>query len=256
MPTDPKYNITTDKELLRFGADVINLEDRSTETYETDDFVDFVRFVKPLGYGTTFYSATGAHHLRGIGAPGEARNNDPIASVNLTTHPRLKTLIEINGKPQGLDAMEVILRKLKTNLDTDGIALLDNLADFKVAKVQKIERKKERNGNYKFNVSRESAGSGDFAPPETVKFRLPLFNGLPDTTAIPMEFRFEFTDRGDGVALHFTFENLNLDEVLLEARKAALGEALRGAEIAAFWGDVERRLDTNAWMYHRNAVER
>jgi hypothetical protein len=252
---DPKYAITTDKERLIIGADVIQLKDQSSETFNTDYFSDFVRFITKVksNNDTVFYNERGAILMPAVFE--DPRHTNPLAKVTIATHPRLEALLNVNGKSMGLDTIENLLRRLKGNLNPDGLELLNNVADFKVAKVQKIERKKERNGNYKFNVSRESAGSGDFIPPETVRFRVPIFQGLVETVTIEMEFRFEFKDTGDSVRLEFTLENLNIDEVILEARKTALWKSLNEAGVTAYWGGLVKNLQTDAWQYQRNAVE-
>lgn len=251
---EPKLSVSTTQERLVLGADVIKLEDKSTETYVTDNFADFVRFAKQRTEDTViFYNATGAVQVGQMFK--DPRHNPVVAMVGMRAHPRLQTLLDVNGKPLQLETFEVLLRKLKANLSQDGLLVLDKVLDFRVAKVQKIERKKERNGNYRNVVSRESAGTDDFIPPEVLKFSVPLFQGEIVPVTVSFDFRFDFKDRGDSVETFFTLENLNIEEELLDARKEAIGGSLTEAGFTAFWGRRDTAMDTDAWKYLRNPVE-
>lgn len=251
---EPKLAVSTTQERLVLGADIIKLEDWSGEMYITDNFADFVRFAKPRASETTiFYNATGAVQVGQMFQ--DARRNRIQATLNMKAHPRLQTLLDVNGKPQALEAFEVLLRKLKTNLNPDGLLVLDKILDFRVAKIQKIERKKERNGNYRNVVSRESAGTDDFIPPETMKFTVPLFQGEAVPVTVTFDFRFDFKEERDTVATFFTLENLNIEEELLEARKSTIGGSVEAEGFTAYWGRREVNFDTDAWKYQRNPVE-
>lgn len=252
---ESKLTVSTTQERLTLGADVIKLDDQSRETYHTDDFKEFVKFAKANASegSLVIYNDEQATMVGPLFK--DARNNGPKAVVVMKTHPRLEEILKINGKDLSLQAVETLLRKLKKNLVPDGLLLLDRVCDFKVAKVQKIERKKERNGNYRFLATRESAGTDDFTPPETVKFDVPLFEGMEEKVSVVMDFRFEYTDRADGVTLSFTFENLNIEEELLEARKMVLGDALSSTGITALWGSHQILLGTNNWSFQRNPAD-
>lgn len=261
---DPKLSVSTNNELLKLGNDVIELTDASTAAYHTDDLMQFVEFCKGQLTGTApcapnnyalFYK-TDSVYLYHQNVFINPRSYDPLAICSMAAHPRLSMLVRANGSPMDVEDFEVLLRKLRANMGQPGLEILDNIRDLSVAKVQKVERKKNRStGDYHYLVSRQSAGEGDYAPPETVKFSVPVFLGVESPRSLEFDFSFDPKQKDDGVALIFSIENINLGEDLDAARRSVLAEVLSPLLIPSYWGELKRDIKTDAWSKKINGPQ-
>lgn len=255
---DPKLSVSTDKELLKLGNDVIELADESTAAYHTDDIMQFIEFCKGKVVGgdyALFYgvSSVSLYHQHVFVNP---RIHDPIAICSMAEHPRLSMLVRANGSPMDVEDFEVLLRRLRANMGQPGLEILDKIRDLSVAKVQKVERKKNRaTGDYHYLVSRQSAGEGDYVPPETVKFSVPIFLGVESPRSLEFDFSFDPKQKDDGVALIFSIENINLGEDLDAARRSVLAEVLSPLSIPSYWGELKRDIKTDAWSKKINGPQ-
>lgn len=252
---EPKLSVSTDKELLRIGADVVDLRDESTATYHTEDLGEFIRFAgdKSATEHVIFYSAE-LVSLFAAEVFAKPREYDAVAVCKMAVHPRLAILLKANGRKMDADDFETLMRQLKRNLDGKGLELLDNINNLTVSKATKIERKKDRGGNYRYSVSRESAGTEDFQPPESLAFKVPLFVGVESPRPLEFDFRFDFTQKDGDVALFFTIECLNLTEDLIYARASVLAEALAALEIKSLRGTLERKIRDDSWSKKINGI--
>jgi hypothetical protein len=256
---EPKLSVSTDKELLRIGADVVDLQDASTATYKTDDLGEFLRFAgimdtTPESSLVIFYNAEQVQLFDSL-VMVQPRLFDPMALCKMARHPRLEALTAINGKTMDADEFEALIRKLRKNLGSKGLELLDNLSNLTVSKATKVERKKDKRGNYTYLVSRESNGAEDFAPPETLTFSVPLFIGVEEAKPLEFDFRFDFKQKDGDVALMFTLESLNLREDLIHASAEVLQDALSVLEgVKSYRGELSRKIETDAWSKKINGI--
>ena len=245
---------------LLVGRAFVELNDCSEQKFETTDLGDFCKYlstkqatVDPIDKDQPVveYNEDGLHAYESQFSI-DPRNVAPFASCYLKTAPRLERLIQKNGRWMSREELETLLRGLKDNLSTVGLELLDNVMDFSVSKVTKIKRTKTPKGNHNFSVSRDSAGSDDFTPPEFLIFKVPVFTMVKDVTeaSLKFDFSFDFSDRGDGnVDLKFKLENLNLDDDLFNARRDILKTEVDKLGIQSFWGNRIKILQTDEWKY-------
>jgi len=245
---------------LLVGRAFVELHDFSKQNFETMDLGDFCKYLTTASATVDStdkdqpvieYDETG---LRAYESQFEIdpRNDVPFATCFLSTAPRLERLISKNGRWMSREELETLLRSLKENLFPTGLELLDNVMDFSVSKVTKIKRTKTPKGNYNFSISRESAGSDDFVPPEALMFQVPVFTMLKDVTEaqIKFDFTFDYNDCGDGnVNLKFKLENLNLDDDLFNARRDIIKAYVDKIGIQSFWGSRHIVAKTDEWKY-------
>lgn len=256
MNTEIQSIQLADKEqVLRFGADFIKLSDATAQEFVTTDIEDFLSYVQSFGKneGSVIEYNEGSVKYWAHKMPGNPRDSKPIATCKLTSSARLQTIQSANGKEISRDTLEQLLRKLMDNLDTAGRDLLDNVMDFNVSKVTKIKRSKQPNGNYHYSVSKESAGSDDFAPPKKLSFTIPVFDGIETDYKFTFDFGFDYSEIAGEVALKFKLENLNLDEAIFKARKEIIKKFLESvSEIPAYWGQRTIHVATDEWSFKRN----
>lgn len=256
---DPKLSVSTDNELLRIGADIVQLNDASSTTYKTDDLGEFIRYAANFsGPGSVpllvYYNATEVHLYRSF-VLNDPRSNDPMAICTMNYHPRLKALMDVNGKKHDADDFETLLRKLRRNMDERGKELFDNLTNLSLAKTTKVDRKKDGKGNYTYIVSRESSGKEDFTPPDAVSFSVPFFIGVTEEKELEFDFRFDFQQKDGDVNLQFTLESLNITEDLIHSSAEVLANALAVLDgVPCYRGTLSRKIADDSWSKKINGI--
>lgn len=250
--------LAENEQTLRLGADVIRLNDFTSQEFVTTDIEDFLSYIKgdvQSPDAVIEYNQNAVQHWHSR-TPVSPRDEKPLATCKLTSSTRLRAIEAVNGKTIGRDELEQFLRRLIDNLDVPGRDLLDNVMDFNVSKVTKIKRSKQSNGNYHYSVTKESAGADDFVPPKKLSFTVPVFDGIDTDYKFTFEFGFDYVEAGGEVALRFKLENLNLDEAIFKARKEIIKKYLESvAEIPAYWGSRVVHLATDEWSIKKNDVK-
>lgn len=258
-----KLTINAAGEKLLLGSDYIQLKDESQQALHTDDLPTFLEFAESQanydehgnpadGYAITFNEDEATLHS---GWKTSARENRNLATCKFKESPYLSLLSNVNGKNISLKALSDLMKALREFSGTNEHDLLSNLSDFKVNKVLKINRMKGPNGDLAFSVVRESAGVNDFIPPNTLKFNVPVIDGLTDTVVFEFDFSFDFEQVQDQVELQFKLQNWSLPIRIAQAKKMViLSYMTKVKDIPAFWGRRDIKLATNEWAYKTNGI--
>lgn len=237
------FNIQNPGAVTQIGSELIGLENRSTETLRTDDPEQFVGFF--LGFGGGFVppldSDTPVHLLHplqfrvmafalpegikawAMGNP--SRYKAPLCELDLKIHPRLQRILrDINRQDLTPKEATANLRSLRDNMDQAGLAVYMKSRDFKVSIKTTLAEKREASGAHSIQMSVDGKLEDEWNPPETVKFKVPLFERIPLTVELELDFSVIIREKdGDRPAqAFFRFESLNLEEDLLAARRAVL----------------------------------
>lgn len=255
LPNVVLANQETNKLLI--GRAFVELNDFSEQKFSTTDLNDFCKYVKAsIGPNEKVprpvieYDETGLRAFRNLFSV-DPRNDNAFAYCRLSTAPRLERLIQKNGNWMPRGDLETLLQGLKENLSTAGLELLDNIKNFSLSKITKVKRQKQKNGDYSWSVTRESAGTDDFVPPDALIFEVPIFSMIGvSKEQIKFDFNFDYTECSDGnIELKFKIENLNLADNLFEIRRKIIKEEVDKIDIDSFWGSRGILIQTDEWKY-------
>ena len=241
---------TGDKVLV--GSHFHELKDETVATYETDNIPVFFKYLEDIGEPAIIY-----YNLSNVKAmPKESnRYGNALAFLSLQHTPPYMKLANIRGNKMSLDGFEMNLNILKPYMDANGLELLANLRDFKVNRIQKVVRQKDRQtGNYSFQVSQEGAGKDDFTPPAKVKFEVPLFTHIPDTLVADLDFEFSFKANEDEVNLYFILNSIQFPEIVENRHKEILNQYLKTQKCPYYWGDLVTDTHDDSWRYKKNEI--
>jgi hypothetical protein len=258
----PTINVSTIKDEIRVGRGYITLQDQSEESYRTDHLDSFLAVVENLKgshleSGMILIYTADEVYLRSSLFHENPRVERELALLTLKESPELRLVQNINGRKLPLKEFEQVLRRLRRWMGPSVTDLIDHIRDFRVSKVTKINRKKQKNGDYTFLVSRESNGDDDFLPPNSVPIRVPLFADQPQCTVdIEMDFEFDYDARAEEVSTSFMLECLSLDDAIRRANIEAVAGLLADTGIKAVRGHIDLQLKDDSWSYMDNGPER
>lgn len=251
---EPKYQISNPHENQKFSGEVFRLVDKSKGTTKTDCIDDFLKFLQAHENVSLYASPT---CVKAFQPPYDCYTT-PIAILELTTHPRLKLLLDNNRKSLSLKEAEELLRRLRDGLDVGARSILHQLRDLKIVKNLQMEQKKETNGNFSFAVKMES-GVGDWIPAEKIEITVPFFNFVGDVVSLPFDFSVELVDLGEGKeskqSLTVKLECLDIEEHLLNGRREILLKNLAASSFPAMWGSLAIEKQNDAWSVVHNHAE-
>ena len=232
------FNIQNPGAVTQIGAELVTLENRSTETLRTDDPEQFVGFF--LGFGGGFVPALESGHpqpdyrvmafalpngIKAWSMGNPSRYKAPLCELDLTTHPRLRRLLEeINKRNLEPKQATDLLRSLRDNLDEAGLHVYMKSRDFKVSIKTTLAEKREPSGNHSIQVTTDGKLEDEWTPPQSVKFKVPLFERIPLTVDLELDFSVVIREKTENepAKAYFRFESLNLEEDLVAARRAVL----------------------------------
>jgi hypothetical protein len=232
---------------LSIGNQVIELADESKKTFHTDNLKAFESFVAGrTGEAEIYYSATEVALV-----PTKAEKNfRPLAICKLAAAPALLLLKGSIGAELNINQFEKLLTSLRKYAVGSHLIVLSNLRSFSVAKKQTYERDIDNKGNFRLLVQRESAGAGDWTPPEKLTFALPVFTFLEESITIDCDLVFSVQDGGQPV---FQLENLTFNEEALERRVEILDARLgKVATCPKYWGSWQHHELTDTWKWREN----
>jgi len=227
------FNIQNPGEKTLVAAEIVRLQDKSRQIITTDSPEQFIelydneaRFggdIPPLALATTqevkLWQSEEANAYK-----------EPLAVLKLAAHPRLKRVLNANGRNLRASEATDFLKSLRNNIDEAGGVVLMKSRDFKVSRKHTIAEKRDENGQFNIMVSAEGKIEDNWTPPASVKFTVPVFEHIPLTVTLELDFSVvikEPEDKEKGCfEAFFKFESLNLDEDLLAARRAVLTEWL------------------------------
>jgi hypothetical protein len=216
--------------VIRIEKAHLQLEDRSRATFNTDSLVDFEEFVRGNSAGASiFFSAS-----KVVLVENEVTHlTKPRAVCDLSISEPLRVLTTSLNKPIPLVGLERLLTSLRRYGQV--LSVISELRNLVVSKNLKFERQVDNKANFKLHIERTGA-AGDWQPPESLKFTVPVFNMVPDTIEIESDFVFTMKDE-DGGAPVFELQNLTWSEDLQERKRQLLEKRLgEMATCPKYWG--------------------
>jgi len=265
---DPKFEIklNPDSKEVLFGSAIIQLEDKSHQTFKTVDLYDFVEWSKAykkkhaeeeLMVEYNDQQVKLFQDLQGS----EPRFDHPNATCVLTNHARLNILTHAEGKWFKIQDFEELLTVLRENGEADIVDVIGHLRDFRVTKVTSISRQRDpRTGDFTFEYSRKKADTGkdmgrnEFEPPQTLSFEIPLFEVVKDKSKFTFEFMFDYEESDGEYELKFKLKNITFVEQVKNARKAIIQSYITSLGYPAYWGERSTITATDAWKYQTNKL--
>jgi len=251
--TDKKIVINHTGENLLIGSHFHKLNDESVAKYTTDNIPIFFEYLKQVSVPFQLF-----YNLRSITAIPDSVNRygDELAILSLINTDAFCELRDIKNNTSNLEGFEHFLNAMKPYMDSKGLELLSNLRDFKVNKIQKVVRQKNRQtGEFNYQVKQESAGNDDFNPPAQLMFSLPMFRHIPDLFKISMDFEFSFRPLNEEVHLKFTLSNIQFEELEEVRHKEILDAYLKKNNKPFFWGEYKTVTRNDCWSFMKNELQ-
>lgn len=247
------YNPNTGNSEILSGRAFRKLEDKSYQVFTTDDIDSFVEYcnIYEEKENTDLFLEASTSCVKGFRGYkfDNVREEECFAECAFFTSEYINSLSSVNSRFISDTDMQSLLKKMRVNIGTDGLELLDNIMDLSISKITKI-RKSKKGANYNYSVSRESAGMDDFVPPKKLSFNVPVFAGFENEAIFTFDFDFDYKEDDGQVRLFFKIENLNLKEILLSERKRIIKEHLSFIEKSKIlWGSRKKYLGTDEWSY-------
>jgi len=251
---EPKLTINTPDGNVIIGNQVIKLQDKTSNQFSTTDFDSFVDYVS-MKNPRLFYANNAVTAISQSDIDHPTRDSHPFAILNLKESNYLTSMVKCNSEWYEIGAFEELLRKHKRQIGSQGVSLLDNVRNFRLVKTVKVERRKERNGNFHFAATLEGGSKEDFTPPESVIFDLPVFDGINNNSDFELEFFFDFRQDDGEAALKFKLENLNLTEEIREEKERVVRSAFSARSLQISFGQFSFEKKTDEWAYKINQVQ-
>lgn len=247
------YNPNTGNSEILSGRAFRKLEDKSYQVFTTDDIDSFVEYcnIYEEKENTDLFLEASTSFVKGFRGYkfDNVREEECFAECAFFTSEYINSLSSVNSRYISDTDMQSLLKKMRVNIGTDGLELLDNIMDLSISKITKI-RKSKKGANYNYSVSRESAGMDDFVPPKKLSFNVPVFAGFENEAIFTFDFDFDYKEDDGQVRLFFKIENLSLIEILLEERKRIIKEHLSFiGRSKILWGSRKKYLGTDEWSF-------
>jgi hypothetical protein len=252
---ESKINVLAKDGKVLVGSDFHTLQDFSEKKFSTSSFEDFVAYCAKLeseGYkGLCLYytSTTIAAYESDI-----TRYSVPIATCNFSASEFVKRLKMANNASMSLEQFGTFLKEMKSCMDGNGLAVLSTSQDFKINKVSKITRSKGRDGNINYSYTRESTGKDDFMPPESITFRVPVFEFLDDEREFSFEFEFDYKENDGVVTTMFKLTNSRFETILRDFQKEIIMKNLEPVKWPKYWGSLSIETMTDEWKFKKNQI--
>jgi len=247
-----KVIINTDSKngKLLMGSDFHVLKDETEIGLNTSDMDSFLSYLEDFkDYSVTYDEDHASAVPKKYGY-----HDNIIARCGMQISNALDKIKTMLNYQLSLERFEYFLLYMKPFLDEGGLNLLALSRDFKVSKLTKIVRKKERNGNYHFMISKESADNEDFEPPETISFHIPIFKHVDTSHKFTFDFEFDYKLDDGEPNVFFKFFNAQFETQLKEFQKELMVDLLSSLKCKKFWGDIMIHKQTDSWKYQENRI--
>ncbi len=245
--------INADGKELLLGAHFHTLEDMTRITFEAQNLIAFVSFVKKLEGEYLVICKP----QRVEAWPKEInRYSLPLATCQLHASEALSQLSKMANTKKSLADFAEFIESFKAFSTEGALELLPNLRNFRMKKVLSVNVSDDRKGNFAYAVSLEKGGNDDFTPPALLKFKVPIFKFHADTFEHAFELYFDSRPEGETVAMNFTLKTFTFDEDLEAAKIEAIDAGLEGIEKdQILWGSQAVKVTDDSWKYKKNSVE-
>lgn len=254
MNDQTKLNITAtgDSRITLEGA-YIELEDKTTELFRTNDFKSFKDFLNKKSSDYSLYAADGKS-IKAFSNIDKGYYKKEIAELTVTEHPIIRAVFQVNSKEVELQVMSNFLRRVKKYCTTGTLDMLSNLDDLKVKKVISVEQGNDRKGNFNFSVRAEK-GTGDYEFPESISLKLPVYEEFPDELfEIEFDFSFRWAVVEDKVLFTAMIDNCEFLMTVQEMKAILLAEKFKEeSDNGIFYlGSLEVTPRTDKDLYMKN----
>lgn len=243
---DGKAHITLEK-------GIIQLKDLSFQTFETDDLEAFATFAQAEADDAGVPLAVFYNHERL-----ELRPLDQITSktralavCNMKASEPLALLKKNLGKELTISEFEKLLTALRRH--GSFMTTISQLRSLVVSKETKYERQVDNAANFRLLIERKGA-TGDWTPPATMDFALPVFSFMKDAITVCPDLIMTQRDE-DGGAPSFTLELLTFEEDLKDRQREILETALADKlTLPTYWGKASVTMADDAYLYKDNGA--
>lgn len=260
MSDETRINVIAKDGEARVGKTFFTLNDESAATFVAESFEDFKAYVgtfKTQRVGL-FYNNVGIMAYDMDTVDTEVRTAEPLASFKWQLSAIAELICSTNGRKMDRDSAERFFRRVAGYGDDKILDLLSRIKDFSVSKKLKIDRKKDGRGNFTFLVSRESAGSDDWTPPEKISFDFPLFEMIPNKVKLTMDFSFDFhaddDDDDESVKLEFLLEDLAIKENIQRQKNEVIQAIIKDLPGTRYCGGLAIQKRTDSWKYQESTI--
>lgn len=228
----------------------ILLKDLSTAHFQTDDleaFAVYAKAQKPDGGLSIFYDHTGLVLAR---TEEVSAKNKPLATCSLQSSDPLKLLKAHLGQELGIAQFEKLLTSLRRN--GSFLNLISQLRNMTVNKETTYQRQLDNQANFKLLIERKGA-AGDWTPPATLDFLVPVFAFLKDEIKVSPDLIMTMEDGSP--APTFTLEALTFAEDLKLRQREILESHLANlVTLPTYWGIRSVIEATDAYLYKDNGA--
>lgn len=225
----------------------IVLKDLSAGVFKTDDLAAFGAFAAAKamdpGMPAVFYDAASLELWPTVGLN---RTSAPMATCALAYSPALAFLKTKLGKVMSIADLERALNTLRRN--GPFLTVISQLKNLVVSKETKYERQVDNQANFKLLVERKG-GTGDWTPPATLTFSVPVFAYLEDLITVEADLVMTMKDE-DGGAPTFTLEALTFEEDLKNRQREILEQRIgKYTTVPKYWGSHRVQEATDGYLY-------
>lgn len=246
--------LSTESE-LKLSSEIIHLQDRSRATKVVHRFEDFVRILSHLTKPedlTLFVSSGKVEAWANSDLSAWKREATPVARLLLLDHPVIARLQSGLGREMQKNDFVKFLSSFKRYLDPLGEFLLLKARDLQIAKKVSFQSIKTQ-GNFKYSVQMDS-DQGDFIPPETVVFTIPMFQHIATPGRFETDFHFEVEVGKENATTTWKLESLTWKEDWLDMSTQVLTTLFADAGVVSpvFSGSVQSVDQDDAWEIIQN----
>lgn len=247
---------------FRMGGEILRLEDRTTGYPAFGLFEHFVRWLMEenprrgqalqLYYSDTEILAYDVEDLAKF-----SRDAHPMAKMSFQDHPVLQRLKSAMGGGKDQNEMEKWMLSMRRYLADEGAHyLLLKVRDLQLAKRFTMERKRTPTG-WAVAMKCEGGDEGDFIPPETVKFAVPLFRGMEERGTFELDFVFDFEVGVETTKTTWRLSCPTWQEDYLSIATQVIEQSIAAADlkIPVFAGQVKLDVKDDSWSFLHNKLD-
>jgi hypothetical protein len=237
---------------VRVGKDFIELEDRTVDQFTTCIVADFLSYIKGLEKSSALYY--NEKSIKALRIMPDHDNAEPVAVCELKNTTFLNQLIEANMRQIPVKTFRDMLYSMRGFYDKNGKELYDRALNFSLSTITNFEQSADNQGNFHFNVTCEKTGSKDVAFPETVTFKVPVFELMSDTVELTFDVVLDHCITKEKVEVSFCLKNPQLSTVIRMAQKEIVEQHLQDFAGVKFWGNLEVKKQDDSWKYQDNGI--
>jgi hypothetical protein len=229
------------------GTSFIELLAGNSETYQTDNIHYFKDYLKGVVDAKIFFQDDKVVAMPNC--PDDDHVYRPLAVCEICESPEIVHIKNHSNLKYTVDLMEGILTRVRDNLNSNGISVLEFCSNGVIRKIVSVERSRDNRGNINLNIKRES-GQDDYQCPKTITFKVPVIQHLLDE----FEFTFDMALGLKEAIIDLSFISLNFRNEVSKIKRNLIIRELSEIEIPKYWGELKTTRWTDEWRYKRNPL--